>query len=41
MKLKGVHYAELGMAEAVWEIELSDMPLVVGIDSKGNNLFKR
>jgi tartrate dehydratase beta subunit/fumarate hydratase class I family protein len=25
----------------VWEIELSDMPLVVGIDSKGNNLFKR
>ena len=41
MKLKGVYYAELGMAEAVWEIELSDMPLVVGIDSKGNNLFKR
>ena len=41
MKLKGVHYAELGMAEAVWEIELSDMPLVVGTDSKGNNLFKR
>ena len=41
MKLKGVHYAELGMAEAVWEIELSDMPLVVGIDSMGNNLFKR
>ena len=41
MKLKGVHYADLGMAEAVWEIELSDMPLVVGIDSKGNNLFKR
>lgn len=40
MKLKGVHYAELGMAEAVWEIELSDMPLVVGIDSKGNNLFQ-
>ncbi len=41
MKLKGVHYADLGMAEAVWEIELSDMPLVVGIDSKWNNLFKR
>lgn len=41
MKLKCVHYADLGMAEAVWEIELSDMPLVVGIDSKGNNLFKR
>ena len=41
MRLKGVHYAELGMAEAVWEIELRDMPLVVGIDSKGNNLFQR
>ena len=41
MRLKGVHYAELGMAEAVWEIELTDMPLVVGIDAKGNNLFQR
>lgn len=41
MKLKGCHYPELGMAEAVWEIELTDLPLVVAIDSKGKNLFKR
>lgn len=39
MTLRGVHLAELGMAEAVWEIELDRLPLVVGIDAKGNDLF--
>ncbi len=41
MTLKGCHYPELGMAEAVWEIELKDMPLVVAIDAKGRDLFQR
>ena len=27
------------MAEAVWVIELDHLPLVVGIDSHGNDLF--
>jgi len=39
MKLKGVSYEDLGMAEAVWAIELDHLPLVVGIDSCGNDIF--
>ena len=39
MKLKGVHYPDLGMAEAIWELELHKLPLIVGIDSYGNSLF--
>jgi fumarate hydratase subunit beta len=39
MKLAGVHFPDLGMAEAVWVIELDRLPLVVGIDSQGNDLF--
>jgi fumarate hydratase subunit beta len=40
MKLKGVFYEELGMAEAVWVIEVDRLPLTVGIDSKGNDLYR-
>jgi len=40
MTLKGVHYEDLGMAEAVWAIELDHLPLVVGIDSRGNDIFE-
>ncbi len=39
MKLVGEYFPDLGMAEAVWAIELDRLPLVVGIDSQGNNLF--
>lgn len=39
MKCAGVHYSELGMAEAVWEIILDELPLVVAIDAEGNDLF--
>ena len=39
MKLKGVFYEELGMAEAVWEIEVDRLPLTVGMDSKGGDLY--
>lgn len=41
MELKGCYYPELGMAEAVWEIEVTDLPLVVGIDSVGGDLFAK
>ena len=40
MTLKGVFYEDLGMAEAVWAIELDRLPLVVGIDSHGNDIFE-
>jgi fumarate hydratase subunit beta len=39
MTLKGVFFQDLGMAEAIWVIELDHLPLVVGIDSHGNDLF--
>ena len=39
MILKGVFYEDLGMPEAVWVIELDRLPLVVGIDSHGGDIF--
>ena len=39
MELKGVKFEDLGMAEAVWVIELDRLPLVVGIDAHGNDIF--
>jgi len=39
MTLRGVYFEDLGMAEAVWAIELSRLPLVVGIDAHGNDVF--
>jgi len=39
MKLRGVFFEDLGMAEAVWVIELDHLPLVVGIDAHGNDIF--
>jgi fumarate hydratase subunit beta len=41
MTVKGVFFDDLGMAEAVWVIELDHLPLVVGIDAHGNDLFGR
>jgi fumarate hydratase subunit beta len=39
MTLKGVYFEELGMAEAIWIIELDHLPLVVGMDAHGHDLF--
>jgi fumarate hydratase subunit beta len=39
MTLEGVFYEDLGMAEAVWAIRLDRLPLVVGIDSHGSDIF--
>jgi fumarate hydratase subunit beta len=39
MTLRGVYYEDLGMAEAVWEIGLDRLPLVVGIDANGYDMF--
>ncbi|MFA5332598.1 MAG: FumA C-terminus/TtdB family hydratase beta subunit [Methanoregula sp.] len=40
MKVKGVHFPNLGMAESIWIIELDRLPLVVGIDAHGNDIFE-
>ncbi|MDD1724947.1 MAG: FumA C-terminus/TtdB family hydratase beta subunit [Methanospirillum sp.] len=39
MQLEGVHYPELGMAEAVWQIKLEKLPLIVAMDTHGGDLF--
>jgi fumarate hydratase subunit beta len=39
MTLRDVRFEELGMAEAVWVLELDRLPLVVGIDSSGYDIF--
>jgi fumarate hydratase subunit beta len=41
MSLSGVYFEDLGMAEAVWVIRLDHLPLVVGIDAWGNDLFSQ
>lgn len=40
MTLRGVFFEDLGMAEAVWVIELDSLPLTVGIDAQGNDIFE-
>lgn len=39
-KAKPVAYKELG-PEAICQLEIEDFPLIVGIDSKGNNIYKK
>jgi fumarate hydratase subunit beta len=42
INVKGVHWFELGMPEAVWVLEVKEFgPLVVGIDANGNDLFSK
>jgi fumarate hydratase subunit beta len=40
MTLMDVFFEDLGMAEAVWAINLDRLPLVVGIDAHGNDIFE-
>lgn len=40
--VSGVHWLDLGMAEAVWELEVADFgPLIVAMDSHGGSLYKQ
>lgn len=41
MRIKGEFFNDLGMAEAIWVIEIDHLPLVVGIDAHGNDLFEK
>ena len=41
-RVAGVHWLDLGMAEAVWEFEVDRFgPLIVGIDSQGRDLYEK
>ena len=39
MRLSGVYFEDLGMAEAVWVLKADRLPLTVGIDAHGGDLF--
>jgi len=39
MSLSGVYFEDLGMAEAVWVIKADNLPLTVGIDVHGGDIF--
>ncbi len=41
MTLTGVFFEELGMAEAIWQIRLDNLPLVVAMDSSCGDLFAK
>ena len=40
MRLSGVYFEDLGMAEAVWVIQIDNLPLTVGIDAHGGDRFR-
>ncbi len=41
LEVKGVNWIDLGVPEAIWELEVKNFgPLVVAMDSHGNNLYK-
>lgn len=41
IEVKGVNWIDLGVPEAVWELEVKDFgPLIVAMDSNGNNLYE-
>lgn len=42
LEVRNVYWSDLGMPEALWEMEVKDFgPLLVSIDTKGNNLFEK
>jgi fumarate hydratase subunit beta len=41
LKVNNVHWMDLGVPEAVWELEVKEFgPLIVTMDSKGGNLYE-
>jgi fumarate hydratase subunit beta len=41
-EIANVHWLDLGMPEAIWELEVENFgPLIVAMDSGGNSLFKK
>lgn len=41
VEVKGVNWIDLGVPEAIWELEVKEFgPLIVAMDSNGNNLYE-
>jgi fumarate hydratase subunit beta len=42
LEVTDVHWLDLGMPEAIWELKVLDFgPLIVAMDSHGNNLYEQ
>jgi len=39
IKLKNIYKKEFGMAEAIYEMEIKDFPVIVAMDANGNSLY--
>ncbi len=39
-KVKNVYKEEFGMPEAVYELEIENMPLIVAMDARGNSIYE-
>ena len=41
LRMKGLHFEELGMAEAMWEFEAVNLgPMIVAIDAHGGDIYQ-
>lgn len=41
-RVQGVHFEkEFGMAEAMWELVVKDLPAIVAVDARGDSLFRK
>ncbi|AFK23146.1 FumA C-terminus/TtdB family hydratase beta subunit [Pyrococcus sp. ST04] len=40
VRIRNVYWRDLGMADAVWELEVRNMPLLVAIDAHGRSLYR-
>lgn len=38
--IKRIYKEEFGMPEAIYELEVEDMPLIVAMDAKGNSIYE-
>lgn len=39
-KVKNIYKEEFGMPEAIYELEIENMPLIVAMDAKGNSVYE-
>lgn len=39
-RVKAVHWLDLGVPEALWVLEVENLPVIVAIDAHGNSLYR-
>jgi tartrate/fumarate subfamily iron-sulfur-dependent hydro-lyase beta chain len=39
-KVKNIYKQDFGMPEAIYELEIEKMPLIVAMDAKGNSIYE-